>query len=327
MKKRLCILFCNIHLIALAVSTYIAAIEIESILVSGVVCSVTGVMAGITCIACKRVWLAIACLLTPFMAVNLLILESTFLQLGPSDAAEPFCVVFIVNQIISTLIILVHLKFLVATDESHWRQLTIQTLLVCTASFALFFGIAKILLRMEHDWKMSMALGLLGLVFVGLTVILWPAMISKFAGKNVQYTSTATNGLNCMTTGNEDDSEFARAAQCPFEPPHAAVPSKSFRLDPICLVLSWVFLLLAMAVAFGVWATTMETGNERDLAGVMTFGLLGWPAFVVAFLQFVAGLATFSESSKTWRICNVASPLMIFTCPFLCAALFKAIVG
>jgi hypothetical protein len=77
-------------LLALAVSTYVAAFHIESILTTGVICSVAGIAAGIAAIKCKRPVLAVAAFLTPILAVALFLLEALVLHLGPGKAATPF---------------------------------------------------------------------------------------------------------------------------------------------------------------------------------------------------------------------------------------------
>ena len=183
MKRQICITLSGIHLLALAVCTYIAAIEIKSIIVTGLICSVTGIATGISASISKRFLLAAAGFLTPSIAVTLFVLENFFLDLGPGGAALPFCVVFIVNQVIATLIILVQLNILVAPATALAKQITIKTLMVSMVSFSVFFAVARHLLAREHDWLMALALGLLGLTFVGLTVALYIAIVNRNAAQ------------------------------------------------------------------------------------------------------------------------------------------------
>ncbi len=179
MKRQTCITLSSIHLLALAICTYIAAIEIESILVTGCICSLTGIATGISAIICKRPLLAAAGFLTPIIAVVLYVLEAFFLHLGPGDAALPFCIVFIINQVIATLMILVQLNILIAPAGWRTKQITIRTLMVSMVSFSVFFAIARHLLKLQHNWLMAVALGLLGLTFVGLTVSLYSAIANR----------------------------------------------------------------------------------------------------------------------------------------------------
>jgi hypothetical protein len=179
MKQHICVTLGSIHLLGLAICTYIAAIEIQTIEATGLICSIAGVALGISAIKCRRPILAAAGFSTPIMAVTLLVLEAFFLKLGPNRAALPFCIVFIVNQVIATLTILIQLNIVFAPPGVRRKQITIKTLLVCMASFSVFMTIAKSLLVREHDWMMALALGLLGLTFVGLTVALYTAFTNR----------------------------------------------------------------------------------------------------------------------------------------------------
>ena len=179
MKRGLCIALSSIHLLALAVCTYIAAGQIETILATGWICFATGLAAGISASVCKRPLLAAAGFLTPILAVALTVLESMFLHLGPGDAALPFCIIFIINQVFVTLATLVELNLMTAPAGARGRQITIRTLIVSTASFSVFFAVARQLLERQHDWMMAMALGLLGLTSVGLTVSLYTAITNR----------------------------------------------------------------------------------------------------------------------------------------------------
>lgn len=171
MNRKICIAACVIHLSAMAVSTYIASIKIETILATGFLCSFTGLIAGIAALACKRPILALPGLMVPVLAVMLFVLEACFLNLGPGRAAMPFGIIFLFNQSITTPTILVQLSLLCAPAAAAPRQIALRTLLVAMTSFAVFFGIARHLLSRPHDWLMASALGLLGLTFVGLCVL------------------------------------------------------------------------------------------------------------------------------------------------------------
>ncbi len=179
MKRKTCITLSSIHLLAIAICTYIAAIEIESILTTGWICLATGIAMGISAIMCKRPVLAVAGFLTPVIAVVLFVLEAFFLHLGPGDAALPFCIVFIINQVVATLTILVQLNILVVPVRPRALQITIKMLMVSMVSFSVFFAIAKHLLVREHDWLMGLSLGLLGLTFVGLSVTLYAGVRNR----------------------------------------------------------------------------------------------------------------------------------------------------
>ena len=83
---------------------------------------------------------------------------------------------------------------------------------------------------------------------------------------------------------------------------------------------SWLCFMIGIVAAVYIWATTPETGTERELAAVIMFGLFGWPAFVVAFVQFVYGLIVFSDVGKPWSFLNVINPVVIVIMPFVLSA-------
>ncbi len=58
MTRILCITLCTVHVLVLAICTYIAAIEIESIVVTGWICSITGIATGIAATKFKKPLLA-----------------------------------------------------------------------------------------------------------------------------------------------------------------------------------------------------------------------------------------------------------------------------
>ena len=177
-KQGLSIAFNSVHVLGLAVCTYLAAIEIETILVTGVLCSSTGVLASLFSFAYRKPLLGATALLTPILAVVLFLLEAV-LNLGPSRAAMPFCICFLINQVVCTLVVLTQLNLWMAGSGANRQQVTIRMLLVCSAGFAVFFAVTNQLLDQEHDWLMSVALGLLGLTFVGLTVVFYRAYANR----------------------------------------------------------------------------------------------------------------------------------------------------
>ena len=183
LKRYVCITFCSIHLLTLAVCTYIAANRIESILVTGWICSASGFALGVSAIVAQRYLLAAVGFLTPIIAVVLFVLEVKFLHLGPGRAALPFCIVFIVNQVLTTLVVLVQLSKIASPPETRTLQITIKTLIVSMVSFSIFFALTRYLLQRQHNWLMAVALGLLGLTFVGLTVVLYTAVSARARSK------------------------------------------------------------------------------------------------------------------------------------------------
>lgn len=179
MKRTTCITISSFHLLVLAVSTYIAAIQIETILATGGICSITGIGTAVSAMKCRRPVLAAAGFLTPIIAVTLFVLEAFLMHLGPGKAAFPFCIVFIINQVIATLTILVELNIMIAPTGARRNQITMRTLMVSMVSFSVFFAVARHLVKRQHNWLMALALGLLGLTFVGLTVAAYSALTRR----------------------------------------------------------------------------------------------------------------------------------------------------
>ena len=165
---------CLTHILAFAVCTYIAALSIETILITGWICSATGVLAGTASLVIKERGLAAVSFLTPIIAVVLTLLEALILNLGPRGAALPFCVVFIVVQLVTTLVSFRSFRF--GPDA---KRISIRTMLIATAAFSIVFAVARQLLQREHNVLMLIALSLAGLTFVGtvLTINNWISSI------------------------------------------------------------------------------------------------------------------------------------------------------
>lgn len=161
----------TVHVLTLAISTYIASRDIETILVSGWIGSITGLMLAIVAAHRSRFLLATAAALTPLIAVTLVVLESSFLHLGPARAATPFCIIFVINQAITTTAILVELHLQLSPPGKTRLQVTLKTLMVLMTALALSSGVAHFLLQQGHNVMMIIALGLLGLTVVGIVSV------------------------------------------------------------------------------------------------------------------------------------------------------------
>lgn len=172
MKHLVATLLCLAHILTFTICTYIAAHEIRTILVSAWICSLTGIVAGLAALVSLNVWLSLVSFLTPMVAVALFLLEILILNLGPRRAALPFCITFIVVQLITNLVSFCTFKFGDGRKKTI-NQISIRTMLVATVAISIFFAIARLLFRWEHDTIMLVALALTGLTFVGvvLTVV------------------------------------------------------------------------------------------------------------------------------------------------------------
>ncbi|MEQ1824740.1 MAG: hypothetical protein ABL921_02295 [Pirellula sp.] len=179
-EGRVCAVLASIHLITVAVCTYIAAIEIESIIVTGWICAATGLASGIAAFMAKKKSLAFALFLTPILAIILFVLEAFFLHLGPQRAALPFCIVFIVNQFSTVVATLVEMN----RDLWHKSQVSIGALLSCTFFCALFSALVRFLLERKHNAMMIVALGMAGLTLVGLALSIYNVIVSSRANRH-----------------------------------------------------------------------------------------------------------------------------------------------
>ena len=177
-RQTVCVTLCCLHLLILAVSTYIASANIRTILITGWICSISGLLAGLTALMCEKRLLANAALLTPVMAVTLYVLEGVYWDMGPDKAAVPFGIVFLVNQSITSLIVLLELNRWQFGGVSGWSQVNLRTMMVLMASFSVYFAVLRVLLETKHNWLMVVALILLGVTFVGLSLFVY------FAGGN-----------------------------------------------------------------------------------------------------------------------------------------------
>ena len=174
MKNSVAITLTIIHILTFSVCTYIAAIDIESILFTGWVCSATGLLAGIWALASRERALAAVSFLTPIVAVALTLLEINVLKLGPNVAARPFCIVFIVVQIITNLI-----SFRSLWSGSNTKQISIRSLMLVAVGVSLVSAVSRQLLLLEHDIIMLIGLIMSGLTIVGVVITIFNLMASK----------------------------------------------------------------------------------------------------------------------------------------------------
>lgn len=184
-----------LHLLAMAISTYVASMEIETILASGPICSVTGILGGIAAIFLGRPILVIACFAAPLLAISLFVAEAFFLHWGPGRAAQPFMMIFLLNQAISLPIILLQLRQVINQTRIERKQISLRALMITTAIFAAVFALLRFLQEhAEHGTLMLLALILLGLTVGG---------EGLFAYYALRYRSTSPD-LPLPGSGNEE---------------------------------------------------------------------------------------------------------------------------
>lgn len=175
-RQVVCVTLCCVHLLVLSISTYIASGNIRTILMTGWICSITGLLAGLTALMCEKRLLAAVTLVTPAIAIALLVMEGAFWDLGPEKAAIPFGLAFLINQTLTSLTVLWELRRWIIGRTSRWSQVNIRTLMVLMASVSIFFAVLRVLIEIQHNWLMIAALILLGVTFVGLSLFLYVAI-------------------------------------------------------------------------------------------------------------------------------------------------------
>ncbi len=160
----------SIHLLGLSIATLIATVEIHSILISGWICSCSGIIAGVFAAWARRWRSFVTLMMTPILAICLVIVEF-FLSLGPDRAGIPFSIVFLMHQTISSILLISDLRRngVEAADELSGR-FTIRTLLVIMVIVAVFFSIWRLAIQTDNAACIGMALLLVGLNSVGIAL-------------------------------------------------------------------------------------------------------------------------------------------------------------
>ncbi len=155
-----------LYVLATSFSTLAAVIEIETILVTGVICSFTGIVAGISALMKSETREVIAAWSIPAMALLLFFLESQLLHLGPKKAAMPFSILFILNQAIANYILLRCVTKHARTAGSGLPSFGIQSILFMTAVMALGLAFVQAFFPAANSLMVFLAL-----VIVGITII------------------------------------------------------------------------------------------------------------------------------------------------------------
>ena len=133
----------SIHLVAMSLSTLIAAVDITSIITTGWICSFTGMVAAWHYFRNAN-WLAfLACASTIVIALVLVALESTYLRLGPTRAALPFSLVFLVNQSITSMVLLYNIHADISGNTTSSSTFTIRSIMFVMVITAIACAVTK----------------------------------------------------------------------------------------------------------------------------------------------------------------------------------------
>ncbi len=132
-----------IHLVAMSLSTLIAAVDITSIITTGWICSCTGMVAAWHYLRDSK-WLAfLACASTIVIAIVLVVLESIFLHLGPIRAAPPFSLVFLVNQSTTSMVLLYNIHADISGTTTSSSTFTIRSIMFVMVITAIACAVTK----------------------------------------------------------------------------------------------------------------------------------------------------------------------------------------
>ena len=157
----------SVHQLGLSIATLIASVEIHSILISGWICSCSGIIAGIFAAWAGRWRSFVTLIMTPILAICLVVVES-IIRLGPDRAAIPFSIVFLVHQTVSSILLIGDLRpYRVDAEDQLSGKYTIRTLLVLMVLVAVFFSLYRLAIKTSNAACVGMALILVVLNAVG----------------------------------------------------------------------------------------------------------------------------------------------------------------
>ena len=144
--QKWCTFLSVFHLLAISLTTLVAAFVIESILGSGSACMVIAMVALFSSLLARRFWLTLASLTTIAAGAFFIVYELIFYGFGgPQKAALPLCVLFLTVQACSIFCTLADLNQ--RQRSSHVRappnQISLKQLLIASTIFPLSFGIME----------------------------------------------------------------------------------------------------------------------------------------------------------------------------------------
>ena len=159
------------HLLGLSLATLFASIEIKSIMYNGFICSCTGVIAAVFAAQARRWRTFYTLMMTPILAVCLVVLES-IINLGPAKAAIPFSVVFLVHQTCSSILLIGDLRSDgIAAENRLSGKFTIRTLMALMVIVAAFFSIWRLAITTNNATCVGAAVILVVLNVAGIAMV------------------------------------------------------------------------------------------------------------------------------------------------------------
>jgi hypothetical protein len=157
----------------IALSTLAASYVVESIVLSGAACTLIAIPALILAILAKRPWVVATCSLTVIAAIAFVVVELILFLYNANEAALGLCVIFMGIQAFTTVATLVDLRSRSLKNSSNAVALSIQSLFVAIAIFAVALvavqnfpredvpNISKWSVAFRYPWLPSVSLGML----------------------------------------------------------------------------------------------------------------------------------------------------------------------
>ena len=190
MKQKITSILAVVLLLAISAATVMATFVIESIIWTGLLCSIIATVCAVFAAVSKKYRIAIASALVPLFAFGLFVAEAAFLNLGPRNAALPFCIVFLLLQALITILILTELQS-EANHEKSRTQLSIRSALIATSLIAVAFAaiekfpsnsvpfVSDWSIAIEHPWIAATSFSFALLTTAVLATLLWKIRSQK----------------------------------------------------------------------------------------------------------------------------------------------------
>jgi len=175
MKLRLVFACISIfQILGLSIAVIVAAVDIESIIVSGPILSITGLVAALSWRFCRSVFLGALGLSAPAMSLFLLLLISG-LNWSPSDAQVPVTAILIGYEVLIAPFALVGLYMALtrsAGGEDHAPfQFSLQSLVLASIFVGTVYAGIEVLTLVGYQVQLAMSIGLAVAILIAVIVV------------------------------------------------------------------------------------------------------------------------------------------------------------
>ena len=162
---------CIVHLIGISGATIAAAIEIESVIVSGLVLIVTGIALAALRAPPNASRLVLAISTISFIVISTLVIAIG--GFGPYQAEGPLFAAMVAYQILFAPVGLWILYGGTVDRTLQFRpQISLRQILSATLIFSVACGLARLAYSVDQNWRIAMAVGLGALVAAGVLIVM-----------------------------------------------------------------------------------------------------------------------------------------------------------